>query len=172
MPGAGIDVTVTPGSAVDDGADDVVMMLAANPGEPAGPLAKVASGGERSRALLAVRVAAQVSGAVPTGRALVFDEVDAGVGGEAGAAVGRALAELAGTSQVLCVTHLAQVAACATAQVVVRKGDIGGRTVAHAEVVDGEDRVTELSRMLAGIEASDHARGHAAELLARAGVDG
>ncbi len=170
MPGAAITVTVAAGPAVDDGADEVVMMLAANPGEPAGPLARVASGGERSRALLAVRVAAQVAGAVPGGRALVFDEVDAGVGGEAGAAVGRALAELSGTAQVLCVTHLAQVAACATAQVVVRKGETEGRTVAHADVVDGEDRVTELSRMLAGVEASDHARRHAVELLTRSGV--
>ncbi|MEP6625294.1 MAG: DNA repair protein RecN [Acidimicrobiia bacterium] len=170
MPGAAIDVTVAAGPPLDDGADEVVMLLAANPGEPAGPLARTASGGERSRALLAVRVAAQVAGAVPGGRALVFDEVDAGVGGEAGAAVGRALAALSDTAQVLCVTHLAQVAACASAQVVVRKGETDGRTIAHADVVDGEDRVTELSRMLAGVEASDHARRHAAELLTRAGV--
>ncbi len=169
MSGASIGVEVIPGAMVDDGADEVTMLLAANPGEPPGPLAKVASGGERSRALLAVRVAAQSSGAVPPGRALVFDEVDAGVGGEAGAAVGRALAALAQETQVLCVTHLAQVAACAQTQVVVRKGDADGRTVAGAGVVDGEDRVTELSRMLAGVEQSDHARGHAAELLARAG---
>ena len=105
---------------------------------------------------------------------LVFDEVDAGIGGEAGAAVGRALAELSRDAQVLCVTHLAQVAACARTQVVVRKGDRDGRTVARAEVVGGEQRVTELSRMLAGIESSDHARRHAEELLSRAGagVDG
>ena len=170
MPGAWIGIEVTPGPMLDDGADDVTMLLAANPGEPAAPLAKVASGGERSRALLAVRVAAHGSGAVPGGRALVFDEVDAGVGGEAGAAVGRALAALSGTAQVLCVTHLAQVAACAESQVVVRKGDCGGRTVATASVVDGEDRVTELSRMLAGVEQSDHARRHAEELLTRAEV--
>ena len=170
MPGAWIGVEVTAGAMADDGADDVTMVLAANPGEPPGPLARVASGGERSRALLAVRVAAQSSGAVPGGRALVFDEVDAGVGGEAGAAVGRALAELAREAQVLCVTHLAQVAACADTQVVVRKGDVSGRTIARAGIVDGEDRVTELSRMLAGVEKSDHARRHAEELLARAGV--
>ncbi len=168
MPGARIGVEVVAGPEVEDGADEVTMVLAANPGEPPAPLAKVASGGERSRSLLAVRVAALASGAVPGGRALVFDEVDAGVGGEAGAAVGRALAALSQDAQVLCVTHLAQVAACARTQVVVRKGDQGGRTVAHATVVDGEDRVTELSRMLAGVDDSDHARGHAEELLARA----
>ncbi len=168
MPGARIGVEVVAGPEVEDGADEVTMVLAANPGEPPAPLAKVASGGERSRSLLAVRVAALASGAVPGGRALVFDEVDAGVGGEAGAAVGRALAALSQDAQVLCVTHLAQVAACARTQVVVRKGDQGGRTVAHATVVDGEDRVTELSRMLAGVDDSDHARGHAEELLTRA----
>jgi len=105
------------------------------------------------------------------GRMLVFDEVDAGIGGEAGAAVGRALAELSRNAQVLCVTHLAQVAACARTQVVVRKGDRAGRTVAQAEVVGGEQRVTELSRMLAGVESSDHARRHAEELLGRADAE-
>ncbi len=170
MPGAWIGVEVGEGAPADDGADEVTMLLAANPGEPPAPLARVASGGELSRALLAVRVASVATGAVAGGRALVFDEVDAGIGGEAGAAVGRALAELASGTQVLCVTHLAQVAACASTQVIVRKGDRDGRTVAHAEIVGGEDRVTELSRMLAGVEESDHARRHAEELLARAGA--
>ena len=167
MPGAWIGVEVAAGEPGDDGADDVTMLLAANPGEPPNPLAKVASGGELSRALLAIRVATAMRGTDPRGRMLVFVEVDAGIGGEAGAAVGRALAELARDAQVLCVTHLAQVAACARTQVVVRKGDRDGRTVARAEVVGGEQRVTELSRMLAGIESSDHARRHAEELLAR-----
>jgi DNA repair protein RecN (Recombination protein N) len=177
MPGAWIGVEVAAGAPGEDGADDVTMLLAANPGESPNPLAKVASGGELARALLAVRVATAVRerpndrdaarGVDPRGRTLVFDEVDAGIGGEAGAAVGRALAELARDTQVLCVTHLAQVAACARTQVVVRKGDRDGRTVARAEVVGGEQRVTELSRMLAGIESSDHARRHAEELLAR-----
>ena len=178
MPGAWIGVEVTAAEPGEDGADDVTMLLAANPGEPPAPLAKVASGGELARALLAVRVAATMreraggrDGAAPGGRMLVFDEVDAGIGGEAGAAVGRALAELAREAQVLCVTHLAQVAACARTQVVVRKGDRDGRTVARAEVVGGEQRVTELSRMLAGVESSDHARRHAEELLGRAGAE-
>jgi DNA repair protein RecN (Recombination protein N) len=167
MPGAWIGVEVTPAEPGDDGADDVTMLLAANPGEPPNPLAKVASGGELARALLAIRVASVGRDADPRGRTLVFDEVDAGIGGEAGAAVGRALAELGKDAQVLCVTHLAQVAACARTQVVVRKGDRDGRTVARAEIVGGEQRVTELSRMLAGVESSDHARRHAEELLAR-----
>ena len=170
MPGAWIGVEVAPAEPGEDGADDVTMLLAANPGEPPAPLAKVASGGELARALLAVRVATAMrdrhavartrrrtppirgpSPAGPTpGRMLVFDEVDAGIGGEAGAAVGRALAELARDAQVLCVTHLAQVAACARTQVVVRKGDRDGRTVARAEVVGGEQRVTELSTDVGG----------------------
>jgi DNA repair protein RecN (Recombination protein N) len=96
---------------------------------------------------------------------LVFDEVDAGIGGEAGTAVGRLLGVLAGDRQVLCVTHLAQVAAFADQQVVVEKDDRLGRTVAHAREVDLESRLQELSRMLAGVGESAHARRHAAELL-------
>jgi DNA repair protein RecN (Recombination protein N) len=98
----------------------------------------------------------------------VFDEVDAGIGGEAGVAVGRSLASLGGKHQVLCVTHLAQVAAFADAQIVVSKQEVSGRTVATATVVTGSDRVAELSRMLAGDGDSAHARRHAKELLARA----
>jgi DNA repair protein RecN (Recombination protein N) len=101
---------------------------------------------------------------------LVFDEVDAGIGGEAGIAVGRLLATLGERHQVLCVTHLAQVAAFADTQVVVEKavvrtGEQSERTTANAAVVAGDQRVAELSRMLAGVGESSHARRHAAELL-------
>jgi DNA repair protein RecN (Recombination protein N) len=99
----------------------------------------------------------------------VFDEVDAGIGGEAGTAVGRALAALGGQHQVLCVTHLPQVAAFADAQVAVTKWEIDARTVAHAELLLDDARVGELSRMLAGVGESSHARRHAEELLSRAG---
>jgi DNA repair protein RecN (Recombination protein N) len=160
MPAAAFEVVVEPADSTDDGADRVTFLISANPGEPPRPLGKVASGGELSRAMLAARVV--LSEAPPT---LVFDEVDAGIGGEAGAAVGRLLADLAGTHQVLVVTHLAQVAAYADAQVVVEKREQGKRTVASAETVTGEERVRELSRMLAGVGESTHARSHAAELL-------
>ena len=160
MPAAVFEVVVEPADPTDDGADRVAFLISANPGEPPRPLGKVASGGELSRAMLAARVV--LSEAPPT---LVFDEVDAGIGGEAGAAVGRLLADLAGTHQVLVVTHLAQVAAYADAQVVVEKREQGKRTVASAETVTGEERVGELSRMLAGVGESAHARSHAAELL-------
>jgi DNA repair protein RecN (Recombination protein N) len=158
------EVVVDPNEPGDDGADDVTFLLGANPGEPARPLARVASGGELSRAMLALRVV--LSAAPPT---LVFDEVDAGIGGEAGTAVGRLMADLAPRHQVLCVTHLAQVAAFADAQVVVEKREEGGRTVAITTPVTGEERVTELSRMLAGVGESQHARDHAAELMDTAG---
>lgn len=159
MPGGRLEVVVDgPGPA-----DDVEFLLAANRGAPPLPLAKVASGGELARAMLAARLV--LTEAPPT---LVFDEVDAGVGGEAALAVGQALAELAGDHQVLVVTHLPQVAAFADHQVVVSKDDRGGQTVASAGHVDGTERVVELSRMLSGQPASETARGHAEELLATA----
>ena len=168
MPAASITVEVEPGDATDDGVDRVTFLLAPNPGESARTLARAASGGELSRAMLAARVV--LTAAPPT---LVFDEIDAGIGGEAGLAVGRLLATLARRHQVLCVTHLAQVAAFADTQVVVEKAvvesatgaEAGERTIAHARVVDGDARVAELSRMLAGVGESDHARRHADELL-------
>lgn len=164
LPAARFQVEIGPGEAGEDGTDDVVFTFSANPGEPARPLTKVASGGELSRLMLALRVV--LSDAPPT---LVFDEVDAGIGGEAGTAVGRLLAQLGNRHQVLTVTHLAQVAAAADAQVVVEKREASGRTVASAEVVLGEARVGELSRMLAGDRTSERARKHAAELLESAG---
>jgi len=156
----------------DDPADEVRFLLAANPGEPPLPLTKVASGGELARTMLALRLV--LSLAPPT---LVFDEVDAGIGGAAALAVGRSLAALGrdpgpegtgGPRQVLVVTHLAQVAAFADAHVVVRKQERGGRTVAEATPVEGAARVAELSRMLSGLPDSDSGQEHAAELLAAA----
>jgi DNA repair protein RecN (Recombination protein N) len=153
----------------DDPGDDVRFLLAANPGEPPLPLSKVASGGELARTMLALRLVLTL--APPT---LVFDEVDAGIGGEAALAVGRSLGALArdaaadGDRQVLVVTHLAQVAAHADAHVVVAKGEEGGRTVARATPVEGAARVAELSRMLSGLPDSGSGREHAAELLAEA----
>jgi len=141
-------------------ADHVTFELAANPGEPALPLAKAASGGELSRTMLAVRLALTDAPGV-----LIFDEVDAGVGGTAATAVGAALAGLGHHAQVLVVTHLAQVAALADAQVAVRKVEAGGRTRSEVTLLDPEARVVEISRMLSGSPDSDSARRHARELL-------
>jgi DNA repair protein RecN (Recombination protein N) len=163
MPSAVLTIALEPGPITEDGADAVNFLLAPNPGEPPKPLARAASGGELSRAMLALRLV--LTEAPPS---LIFDEVDAGIGGEAGTAVGRLLADLGSRHQVLCVTHLAQVAAYAQTQVAVEKGEEGGRTLARAAVVTGEERVSELSRMLAGLVESSHARRHAAELLDRA----
>jgi DNA repair protein RecN (Recombination protein N) len=147
--------------------DDVTFLLAANPGEPLLPLAKVASGGELARAMLALRlVLLHATTDDETGpRTLVFDEVDAGIGGQASLAVGRALADLGRRYQVLVVTHLAQVAAFADAQVAVSKDERNGRNITVARPVSGKARVVELSRMLSGQPDSRTARLHAAELL-------
>lgn len=149
--------------------EDVRFLLAANPGSELLPLAKVASGGELARAMLALRLV--LTAGPPT---LVFDEVDAGIGGSAALAVGRSLGALGRTHQVLVVTHLPQVAAFADHHVVVTKHDDGVRTVSSATVLADRERVLELSRMLSGSESAA-ARKHARELLesaqlARVGV--
>ena len=149
-----------------DPGDEVAFLLALNPGLPAAPLAKAASGGELARTMLALRLI--VGARVPT---LVFDEVDAGVGGTAARAVGRALAALADAKQVLVVTHLPQVAAFADAQIALTKDDGGQTTVMRAEVLGAEPRVRELARMLSGLADSDTGQDHAEELLATAAAE-
>jgi DNA repair protein RecN (Recombination protein N) len=159
MPSARFEVLV----GDDPAGDAVTFLLGANPGEPSLSLSKVASGGELARAMLALRLV--VAGGRPT---LVFDEVDAGIGGTAAVAVGRALAELAETHQVLVVTHLPQVAAYAHQQFVVEKQAHVGRTRAVVRRLNHDERVVELARMLSGRPASESARRHAEELLADA----
>jgi len=159
MPAARLEVVLDD----DPAGDNVMFLLGANPGEPSLPLNKVASGGELARAMLALRLV--VAGGRPT---LVFDEVDAGIGGAAAEAVGRALAELAAHHQVLVVTHLPQVAAFANHQFVVEKQVHLGRTRAVVRPLGHEERVVELARMLSGRPASASARHHAEELLADA----
>ncbi len=183
MPDARLQVTVTPRAATaglptlvvagrevavaTDGADEVALVLQPHRGAPALPVGRGASGGELSRVMLALEVCLAGTDPVPT---LVFDEVDAGVGGRAAVEVGRRLARLARQRQVLVVTHLAQVAAFADRHVVVDKpvaGRAGGVTASDVRVVDGDDRIAELARMLAGSDTPT-AREHAAELLADA----
>ncbi len=166
MPHATFRVDVRPSGRGDgfgpDGADEVRFLLAANPGEPEAELAKAASGGERSRVSLAIEVAlADVHDA----QVLVFDEVDAGIGGATAMAVGEKLARLGRGRQVLCVTHLPQLAAFADAHFVVEKGLAGGRTVTTVRQVADDGRVDELSRMLSGDAAAEASREHARELL-------
>ena len=163
MPRAKLEVAVSD----EDPGDEVTFGLGANAGETVLALAKVASGGELARAMLALRLV--LTDAPPT---MVFDEVDAGIGGEAARAVGAALAEVARRHQVLVVTHLAQVAAFAGRQLAVRKDVVSGRTVATTAAVEGEHRVVELARMLSGAPDSATARRHAEELLEATGGPG
>ncbi|MCF6526593.1 DNA repair protein RecN [Streptomyces sp. JJ36] len=144
------------------GTDEVELLLAPHPGARPRPIAKGASGGELSRVMLAVEVVFAGSDPVPT---YLFDEVDAGVGGKAAVEVGRRLARLARSAQVVVVTHLPQVAAFADRHLVVEKTDDGSVTRSGVQALKGEDRVRELSRMLAGQEDSELARAHAEELL-------
>ena len=148
-----------------DGADEVEFLLQPHPDAPSLPVSRGASGGELSRVMLAIEVCLAGTDPVPT---MVFDEVDAGVGGRAALEVGLRLARLGRDHQVVVVTHLAQVAAYADRHVVVdKRGDDAGVTASDVRVVDGDDRVAELARMLGG-NASDTALEHAAELLREA----
>ncbi|MFF2190746.1 DNA repair protein RecN [Streptomyces sp. NPDC058155] len=164
----GVEVDGRPVAYGSSGADEVELLLAPHPGAQPRPIAKGASGGELSRVMLAVEVVFAGSDPVPT---YLFDEVDAGVGGKAAVEVGRRLAKLAKSAQVVVVTHLPQVAAFADRQLLVEKRHDGSVTRSGVTVLEGEDRVRELSRMLAGQEDSETARAHAEELLATARAD-
>ncbi len=151
-----------PDASTDPAADRLQFLLAANPGTPPLPLSKVASGGELARVMLALRLVLTPTGDGST--TLVFDEVDAGIGGSAATAVGRALADLGRGHQVLVVTHLAQVAAAADHQIAVEKSVREGSTVTSVEHLDGRARAAEIARMLAGDDTAT-ALDHAGELL-------
>jgi len=169
MPYASLTVAVTPLEEFGPhGADEVEIRLAAHPGAPALPLAKGASGGELSRVMLAIEVVFAGADPVPT---FVFDEVDAGVGGKAAVEIGRRLARLARLAQVIVVTHLPQVAAFADTHLVVEKAGDGSVTRSGVTRLDDAGRVTELSRMLAGLEDSEYGRAHAGELLTAAAAE-
>ncbi len=163
LAGARCEVKLEACELYEGGQERIEFLIAANPGETVRPLTKVASGGELSRVALALRVLTGTG----TARTMVFDEVDAGVGGETAQMIGKALAQLADErdAQVLVVTHLPQVAAYADAQYRVAKESRAGRASVVVERVEGAQRVEELSRMLAGLPESDKARGHARELL-------
>ena len=160
--GARFEIELRERDLYEGGLESIEFLVAANPGESPRPISKVASGGELSRIALALHLLTTSAGA----STMVFDEVDAGVGGQAAQAVGRALADLARDGrQVFVVTHLPQVAAFADAHYRVVKSLEGERSSAHLEPVGGDERVAELSRMLAGLPASERAHEHAQELL-------
>lgn len=166
MPGARLEFAVDEAPMGPRGADAVTILWQSAPDLPAAPLARAASGGELSRVRLALEV---VLAATSRPQTLVFDEVDAGVGGAVGIEIGRRLAELARRHQVLVVTHLAQVAAFAHTHLVVTKAGDGSVTRSGLRLVDGEQRRAELSRMMSGMADSTPGLAHASELLAIAG---
>jgi DNA repair protein RecN (Recombination protein N) len=145
-----------------DGLDRVEILFTANPGEPSRPLQRIVSGGELSRVMLALKVELQARDRIGV---LLFDEVDAGIGGVVAQAVGERLLALSRHYQVICVTHLPMIAALANRHVRVTKHATGGRTVARVEPVEGAARIDELARMLAGSRISETTRRQARELL-------
>lgn len=162
LPDARVEVTVEPGAPSGAGRDDVALLLAPHPGATLRSVAKSASGGELSRVMLAIEVVIAGTDSVPT---FVFDEVDAGIGGAAAIEVGRRLARLAETSQVIAVTHLAQVAAFANNHLSVVKSNDGSVTASSVHALEGADREAEMARLLSGLSDSSAALEHARELL-------
>ncbi len=166
MAGGRMEIALRPVDGGTAGGNETVeFMVAANPGTPPQPLAKVASGGELSRIGLAVQVITAKSAAVPT---LIFDEVDAGIGGAVAEVVGRKLRTLGAERQVLCVTHLPQVAAQAAQQWSVAKMTVSGATRSRVVALDDKARIEEIARMLGGVEITATTRRHAAEMLGAA----
>lgn len=163
MPNATLVVQVADGEHGPEGRDEVTFLLSPHPGSTPAPIAKAASGGELSRIMLALEVVLADTDTVGT---FVFDEVDAGVGGAAATSIGRRLARLAEGAQVIVVTHMPQVAAFANTHLRVLKQSDADVTVSDVRVLDDEERVIEIARMLAGQEESASAREHARELLA------
>ncbi len=158
------------------GIDEVVYMIATNPGEPMRQLEHVASGGELSRVMLALKVSIEegmVSAARTakprsrsvTHRTMVFDEIDTGIGGRAAEAVGKKLKSLARSNQVLCVTHLPQIATFADQHYVIEKKDRNGRTRTTIRAVSGEERTEEVARMLSGAKLTETSRKHAEQMI-------
>lgn len=169
MPGGKFECSVNAlaeGDARSWGIDNIEFLISANPGQPLMPLSKVASGGELSRMSLAIQVIASDGSAIPT---MVFDEVDSGVGGGVAEMVGRRLQELGASRQVLCVTHLPQVASLASQHFRISKVTDGKATRTGLAVLGKEERIEELARMLGGVEITQKTLDHAAEMLAGAG---
>lgn len=162
MAGGRFEVALEPCEPAPSGVETVEFRVAANPGQALRSMAKVASGGELSRIGLAIQVMSSRDSAVPT---LIFDEVDVGIGGRVAEIVGKLLARLGKDRQVLCVTHLPQVAACADWQWRIAKREQAGETLSEVVALDGEGRVEEIARMLGGVSITATTREHAAEML-------
>ena len=171
MPGTVFEIQIISSTSEQNwrtsGQDRIEFLLSANPGEPLQPLSRVASGGEVSRIMLALETVVASSCGTDTspGHTLIFDEVDAGIGGRAAESVGRKLRRLGENRQVLCVTHLPQIASFAEHHYRVEKREMNGRTVTRVDYLDAEDRHEELARMLSGTQVTPAVRTHAKQLL-------
>lgn len=146
----------------EQGMDQVEFYFSPNPGEAVKPLAKIASGGELSRLMLAIKSLVLTQGDIPT---LLFDEVDAGIGGRAAEIVGKKLKKVAASHQVLCVTHLPQIAALADSHYVVQKEVVKGRTFTEVKKLNDKDRIAEVARMLGGVKITEKTKRHAEEMV-------
>jgi DNA repair protein RecN (Recombination protein N) len=169
MPSAVFLVRQEPKSLDGDGIDSVEFLISANQGEPPRPLAKIASGGEMSRVMLAIKSATSEADRIPT---LVFDEIDVGVGGRTAEVIADKLALLSKKSQVLCITHLPQIASRAGNHYCIEKQLHNGRTVVRVHRLSMEERVEEIARMLGGAKTTETALRHATEMLASGGSEG
>lgn len=163
MPNVELVPQLEPTELCDKGADRVELLISANPGEAPRPVAKIASGGELSRMMLAIKTVLASCDEVDT---LIFDEVDTGISGSAAEKVGLKLREVSRASQVLCVTHQAQIAALADAHYLIRKQVDSGRTYTDVSVLDREGRVQELARIIGGVNITQAALSHAEDMLA------
>lgn len=166
MPSAAFRVAQERTEIGASGIDKVEFLISANPGEPPRPLAKIASGGEMSRIMLAIKSVMAAVDSMPT---LIFDEIDVGVGGRTAEVIGLKLESLASRSQVLCITHLPQIARHPGEHFCIEKQLLDGRTVVRVRKLTDEERITELARMLGGAETSDIAIQHAKEMLGKTG---
>ncbi|MBQ7281147.1 MAG: DNA repair protein RecN, partial [Spirochaetales bacterium] len=163
MPNATFKIDISEAKAGSHGSDLVSFMISANPGEPVKPIKEIASGGELSRVMLALKTVLSKADSIQT---QVFDEVDSGIGGSVALSLARCIRDLSRTKQVIAITHLASIASIADTQMVVSKTVSGGRTFTHLRQVSGEDRVHEIARMLSG-EESQVSLSHARNLLSQ-----
>ena len=161
-----VELTPVPsGELSPRGAEEVEFLVSTNPGSKAGPLPKIASGGELSRISLALQVAASENVTAPT---MIFDEVDVGIGGGVAEVVGTLLRRLAQSVQVICVTHLGQVASQGQHHFKVSKGSSDQATQTDLELLNAEGRIDEIARMVGGVDMTESSRAHAQDMLSRA----
>lgn len=156
------------GNWTSSGFDQVAYLISANPGEPLGPIEHIASGGELSRVMLALKASVEAGRSAKKSenqRTLVFDEIDTGIGGRAAEAVGRKLKALSRTKQVLCITHLPQIASFAEQHFLIEKREAGGRTKTNVRPLEGRERVEEVARMLSGAKLTDASIKNAEQML-------